>query len=183
MYCSKCGESNENTAKFCIKCGAQLLVVSRPEANLPVPAPLSGAQRGQVLPGQKTSTGSWLSLGSAIVILLLFFAPWASCGGEDISGLNLVADTDGELAWVAAVPFCAAAALGILYVFRRQLVVSAWARIAAAIGGLIPMIKLYADYQDAVTIKWGSVGTVVALVALILGSVQDLIAGSRQERT
>ena len=117
------------------------------------------------------------------MILLLFFAPWASCGGEDLSGLNLVADTDGELAWVAVVPFCAVATLGILYVFRRQLVVSAWARIATAIGGLIPLIKLYIDYQDSVTIKWGSIGTVVGLAAVIVGAVQDLVLGSRQEST
>jgi hypothetical protein len=112
--------------------------------------------------------------------LLLFFAPWASCGGEGVSGANLVATSDFDLKWVAAVPFCAVAVLGILYVLRRQLVVSAWARIVAGVGGLIPLIKLYADARDYVSIQWGSIGTVLGLAGVIGGAIHDLVAGGRK---
>ena len=187
MYCSRCGEPNDDTAKFCIKCGAQLLLLGQPGAKPAASSPVPGAWQGPATPPwvgaeqsrRQTSPGSWVSMGAAIFILLLVFAPWASWGWIEMSGLELI--TDGDLAWLAVVPFCAVAALGILFVFRKQLVVSAWARIAAAIGGLIPMIVLYIDYQHALNIEWGSIGTVVGLAAVIGGSVLDLLSGSRTE--
>ena len=189
MYCSKCGEPNDDSAKFCIKCGAQLLTLSRPGARPAAPAPSSGTWQGPAMPpqvgaaqtGRKISPGSWVSVVGAIAVLILFFVPWAWSWGGEASGLDYVAEPDGELLWVVVTPVCAVAALGILYLFRKQLVVSAWARIAAAIGGLIPLIVMYIEYQDRMTIKWGYIGTVVGLALLIVGSVLDLLPASRQE--
>ncbi len=188
MYCSKCGESNEGAAKFCIKCGAQILVLGQPGAKPAPSSPVPGAWQGPATPlragaeqaGRKTSPGSWVSMGAAIVILPLFYARWASAayGWPVRSGLSLV---KGGEHWLALAPICAVAALGILYLFRKQLVVSAWARIAAAIVGPIPLIVLYIDYQQYIVIYWGFVGTVAAFAALIVGSVLDLLSGSRTE--
>ncbi len=190
MYCSKCGESNDNASKFCIKCGAQLLALGQPGAKPAASSPVPGAWQGPATPpragaeqaGRKTSPGSWVSMVAAIVIVPLFFAPWASAWGwSDMSGLDLVNDSDWL--WLAVAPICAVAALGILYLFRKQLVVSAWARIAAAIGGLIPLIVLYIDNQQYLNFEWGFVGTAAGFVALIVGSVLDLVSGSRTEPT
>ncbi len=188
MYCSKCGESNEGAAKFCIKCGAQLLALGQPGAKPAASSPVPGAWQGPATPlragaeqmGPKISPGSWVSMGAAIVILPLFFAPWASLWGlVEMSGPDLATELGAD--WLAVAPICAVAALGILLVFRKQLVVSAWARIAAAIGGLIPLIALYNHYQQALNMEWGFVGTAVGFAALIVGSVLDLLSGSRTE--
>lgn len=184
MFCSKCGTQNEDSAKFCIKCGTQLIRLGlSPESPLPSHPPSTGKEsEAQIKPGGpvvqtgKPTTGSWVSVGGAILILLLFFAPWASCSGTTFTGLDIVTESEGEYAWVAAVPFCALVVTGILYAFRRQIKLSAWLRIVSGIGGLIPMIKLYSDMREVAQLEWGSIGTVFGLGAVILGGVQDLVA-------
>lgn len=191
MFCSKCGAQNEDSATFCIKCGARLIALRSPQAE-PPPAPRpvapvepgpAAAPSGRARPTapRKTPAGAWVSVGGAILVLLLFFAPWGSCGGESFSGLRIATESEGEYTWVVAVPFCALAALGILYAFRREIRLSAWLRIAVGLGGLIPLVKLYDDMREVAQIEWGSIGTVLGLGAVILGGVQDLLQGSARD--
>ena len=89
MLCPSCGTSNRPEARFCAKCGALL-------ENAPAPSQPSGFSSGgpadpAQIAGKVGLFGGHgaLTLG-ALVVLLAFMLPWASCGNLQLSGLDIV---------------------------------------------------------------------------------------------
>jgi TM2 domain-containing membrane protein YozV len=83
MFCSQCGSSNEDSARFCLKCGAALTTDSPPstqnqpnqDAAASVP-PFDPRVRGGPIPPTQTGTKVYSSGKSPVVALLLsFFIP------------------------------------------------------------------------------------------------------------
>jgi len=60
MFCPKCGTKNEDTARFCMKCGAQLVSIEQPRQAPPAPT---------AKPKRRPRSG--LRVAAAVVVLLV----------------------------------------------------------------------------------------------------------------
>ncbi len=89
MYCMKCGAQNQDTAKFCIKCGRPLgraqppVLESEPEVELaPRSRPAETAPR--------MTLGSKIAGLAATIAVIGFFLPWVtvSCAGSELMTMS-----------------------------------------------------------------------------------------------
>ncbi len=71
MFCSRCGARNDDDAKFCEKCGADLTTMPRPPAPAPAAAAAPAAPPMVYAPSQHHAW--WYPIG-VWVILSAFFA-------------------------------------------------------------------------------------------------------------
>ncbi len=190
MFCSQCGAPNDDTSKFCIRCGARLIAVSLPRRRPPTerlrPAPMSS----------RISAGSKVTVGGALLVLLFFILPWVSCGGlASLSGLNLAGGVtiffeEISLPWLWLVPL---AAIGTLIVsfwgYRRGFVGRAVASIQLILGilaflPLLPSWLVYEERPEGLPLQIGSGvwGTLLGCGAMIGGAIWDLGRGKPAER-
>ena len=70
MLCPECGTENMNTARFCIKCGAQLTV--RPTSQAPVPVETTSEAHAQAAPPRvdRRRAGLWVAIGVLAALLV-----------------------------------------------------------------------------------------------------------------
>ena len=81
MYCMKCGYENADGQAYCIKCGAQLAVVSQINSKNDLKSTVLGLALGKKISG-----------AAGALALLCFFLPWVtvSCGASwQLSGYDL----------------------------------------------------------------------------------------------
>lgn len=82
MHCASCGAENKGSAKFCIKCGADLKLQRDEQGNLVVPLPveLSGVQGSAEVEKRRPRRGRAVLLGLFAVVgivAVLAVAAWA----------------------------------------------------------------------------------------------------------
>ena len=78
MFCPKCGTKNEDTARFCMKCGAQLVSIEQPRQAPPAPT---------AKPKRRPRSG--LRVAAAVVVLLVLVVVCAVIVSMTYKGLQL----------------------------------------------------------------------------------------------
>ncbi len=100
-YCSQCGASNADDAKFCESCGAVWAdggvapaapVVAPPVPGAPVPAPVSGGSNAKML--IVLGVAALVFLGAVMVGWTLFFKPMSTSDYEDKVSESIIASAD-----------------------------------------------------------------------------------------
>jgi hypothetical protein len=90
MFCSQCGNSNAEDAKFCNKCGERLVsVVNEEQTPEGYATSQETIQQEKTTPSQKSGKGWLIALGTIVVILLItiviLIAGISNNGSEAIS--------------------------------------------------------------------------------------------------
>jgi len=166
MFCPNCGTENPDTAKFCQKCGADLL------AAIPAGAealPPTGPKR------RKNRLGLFLAMGGVIVVLLaavvagVFLLPQFLPQGEQVllafpsrsgeADLYLLKLGQEEDEGVRIAEDAIEASPAWFYFFEKEQV---WSRIGGEYGGFIPNSKRvlfwYQDDDDEVVVREIAIG-------------------------
>jgi len=142
MICPSCGTDNRAGAIFCAKCGAPL--ENKPASQ---PSGLPTGNPAQIAGKVGLFGGHGLLTFGALIILLAFMLPWASCSGIRVSGLDIVTRSSqygGSASWafLLLVPLGALAlmALGIAGVAANLL----GKKLPLNLARLIPFLPLLA---------------------------------------
>jgi len=149
MICPSCGRENRPGARFCVQCGAELEAGPVPEPSEPEARPPSEPGRptvnAQVIGRVGLLGGNTLITIGALLVLFSFMLPWASCGGVNLSGLDIAtqpSEYGGNASWsvLLLVPL---GALVLLGVGLAGIVLSLLARsLSAALARLVPFLPL-----------------------------------------
>jgi len=119
MICPSCGTDNRLGASFCVQCGATLeeTPAPQPPESHPAASP-QPSDPAQVAGKVGLFGGHGLLTFGALIVLLAFMLPWASCSGVRLSGLDIVtsaSEYNGDASWsvLALVPMGALALLAL----------------------------------------------------------------------
>ena len=149
MICPSCGTDNRLGASFCAQCGTLLEEEPAPQ---PSESQLAAASPQPSDPAQIAGKvglfgGHGLLTFGALIVLLAFMLPWASCSGVQLSGLDIVTQSsqyNGDASWsvLALVPLGALAllALGVAGIAVNLLS----KKLLAGLTRLIPFLPLLA---------------------------------------
>jgi hypothetical protein len=158
------------------------------------------SERNEGIGGQTApvTPGTSISGVAAAILVLLFFTPWFSACGADISGFDLAAgtDADGTYAesawWLFGIPVVGVAVIAIAIRNLNQPLVSVARRaryvLALSTYPLLCITLLYGrlrasssdaliDLQYMIRFEFGFYGTLLAAVGMMAGGVLDWAAG------
>lgn len=107
MICTQCGNDNRPGARFCTRCGALLEegappIQAAPQQPSPAQAAGSPADTTQVVGKVGLFGGNGIVTVGALIVLIGFILPWASCGYMRLSGLDIAtnpSDYGGSASW------------------------------------------------------------------------------------
>ena len=102
MICPGCGADNRAGARFCAQCGTTLEEPAPRSPQLPGQAAGDAADAAQIAGKVGLFGGHGLITFGALVTLLAFMLPWASCSGIKLSGLDIVtraSEYGGDASW------------------------------------------------------------------------------------
>jgi hypothetical protein len=201
--CPRCSAENAEHARFCAKCGAPL-THGHPAAGTHQKTP---AQQGaELLQKTKKTTGQlkartqdlWsnFALGEKIMaagalgLLVSFVLPWASMGGESISGVGA-----GQMVGYAyLLPLSAVASLALLYFTQgatreKKLLGAAWQTVIGTAWAAVSLLAIVSvrSVIDAMTGGYGAAsgfqgGLEFGFYLLTAGSVA-IVAGAIKLQT
>ena len=81
MFCPKCGTSNDDSARFCAKCGTALAAAAAPAAS-----PTPGAGTGSMRSASPSSSGQVVTgKNPTVAVVLSIFLGWLG-GGQFYNG-------------------------------------------------------------------------------------------------
>jgi TM2 domain-containing membrane protein YozV len=83
MFCPKCGTSNDDSARFCAKCGTALAVAAAPAAG---PGPATGTGSGTMRSASPSSGGQVVTGKNPTVALVISIFLGAFGGGQFYNG-------------------------------------------------------------------------------------------------
>jgi hypothetical protein len=146
------------------------------------------------------TVGSAINILGAVLVIVGFLSPWASCAGQRLTGLEIARQpipTGQDLGWLYLVPFLAIAALGIAL---SVIPLAAWRKVplifvvfasgvAGLLGGLagLPALLFFTSLQSAredlgaplLRAEYGlgltALGAVVALAGGLMGAAAALV--------
>jgi hypothetical protein len=158
------------------------------------------SERNEGMGGQTTpvTPGTSISGVAAAILVLLFFTPWFSACGSDLSGFDLAAGTyangtyEESAWWLFGVPVVGVAVIAIAIRNLNQPLVSVARRaryvLALSTYPLLCITLLYGrlrasssgaliDLQYMIRFEFGFYGTLLAAVGMMAGGVLDWAAG------
>ncbi|MBQ3007619.1 MAG: zinc-ribbon domain-containing protein [Clostridia bacterium] len=160
MYCSKCGASNEDTAKFCTECGSKFMAseVQNPTVQPPAaPPPVNGGDYGNVY-----SDGNAYSANSS-------YPSPDNMYPDNGAFQQPAAQTDqGKLSNVAVV----LGAVGLVLAFLVDFI-----GFGCGIAGLVVSLKAMKQKKDDSKAKIGLVLSIIAIGVFVLNFIIGFIQG------
>lgn len=193
MFCTQCGTQNDDTNRFCTRCGQSLTPISQADRAEPVQRP------SQVVSAHVTP-GSLIAVVASAIALIGFFLPWvsAACSNTQWEWIELHDETGLALAMAGELP-CRAGHYGFLlvvplaacfvlvvsyldYVHGRMRRASIRAQMVASFIGLVAVFVSYGQFYFWRNLAWGSGirATVLGLVGVLVGSLLNLADLRRQ---
>ncbi len=215
MICPTCGNDNRPGARFCARCGTLLEEAApQPSAGLqPLPAQAAGgpADAARVAGRVALFGGNGIITVGALIVLIGFIMPWASCGSIRLSGLDIVtrsSEYGGDDSWsfLALLPLGALLLIGlsvtgiVIVLLSKKLspplarLTSFWPLLAIVPGllcGCCPACAFFWEAREAasdpvslglINIEYGFWVTVFGLLVVLAGIIIALVGGLVAQR-